>query len=284
MDNCVKKILAIHDLSAFGRCALSVILPLASSMGVQVVAVPTAVLSAHFGAIKKPSIVDLTDFLATTRDDYLGAQFSFDCVYTGYLGSPEQVAHCLRYMEDYGDALHVVDPVMGDHGKPYSSCTKALQSEMKKLVKKADIITPNLTEVCILLGEEYPQFITREKAKEFMEALSQLGPKQVVITGLHLNEGVLTNMGYDAELERSFEVDAKKVDASYPGTGDCFGAIMTAGLTKGYSLEKSVKVASDYLEKTIALTKEAGTDPSYGILFEKTLHLLVENERVFYKQ
>lgn len=278
MDNQVKRIVAIHDLSSFGRCALSVILPLGSAMGVQIVPVPTAVLSAHFGAIKTPFITDLTDFVANSLKDYKEATFDFDCIYTGYLGSPEQVEHCLAYFHSFKEAIHVVDPVMGDHGKPYSSCTKTLQEKMKLLVKNANIITPNLTEVCLLLNRAYDNHITREKARDYLIALSKMGPKEVIITGLQLKPNYLTNMGYSKKTNTFFEVNAKKVDASYPGTGDCFGAILTAGITKGMSLEEATKVASRFLEKTIAVTKKANTNSSYGILFEKTLHLLTENK------
>lgn len=275
MDNRLKRVVTIQDLSSFGRCAITVVLPVMSAMGVQVVALPTAVLSTHFGGMGTPAFHDLTDFLGESLDHYKKLELEFDCIYTGYLGSPQQVKHCIDYFESFPAALKVVDPVMGDHGKAYTSCGEGLQGKMRELVTKADIITPNLTEVCLLLKEEYPkEKITETQVENWLKQLADLGPKKVVITGISLEKGQLTNFGYDSKKGEIVKVTSQKVDANYPGTGDCFTGIMTAGLTKGKGFEEAIQTASDYVGKTILVTKEAGTNPNHGILLEKTLPTL----------
>lgn len=277
MEQKVKRVVTIQDLSSFGRCAITVVLPVISAMGVQVVALPTAVLSTHFGGMGTPAFYDLTSFLGESLEHYKKLDLEFECIYTGYLGSPQQVKHCLNFFENYPKALLVVDPVMGDHGKAYTSCGPDLQENMLQLVKKATIITPNLTEVCLLLKEPYPTGkVTKVQAQNWLKKLAELGSKKVVITGLELKEGVLTNYGFDSLSGEEFTVDCEKIDASYPGTGDCFTAVMTGAMVKGKSFQEAVEQAASYVEKTILVTKQAKTDTRYGILLEKTLGELIE--------
>ena len=164
MNGC-KKVAAIHDLSGLGRCSLSVIIPILSAMGVQVCPVPTAVLSAHTG-YGDFVMRDLTDFISPALEHYKKLEVDFDCVYSGFLASEEQINHCLEFFSSFPQSLKVVDPVMGDDGKRYKTYTTKLCEGMKELVAVADIITPNLTEASILLDEEYPISPPgREKAK-----------------------------------------------------------------------------------------------------------------------
>ncbi len=150
------RVAAIHDLSGFGRCSLTVILPVLSAMKVQVCPVVTAVLSTHTGGLGDVVVQDLTGMLKPTLEHYKRLGIQFECVYSGWLGSPEQIGLCLDYFKSWPEALAVVDPVMGDHGKPYRTSTPEMIAQMGKLVAVADVITPNLTEAALLLGEVLP--------------------------------------------------------------------------------------------------------------------------------
>ena len=160
-----KRVVAIHDLSGVGRCSLTVIMPILSAMGVQACPVPTAILSTHTGGFGEVAFQDLTDYLPQALAHYQRLGLDFSCIYSGFLGSEAQIDHCLAFFKAYPSALAVVDPVMGDHGKPYRTVTEGMRRRMVELVSIADVITPNLTEACILLGEPYhPMPLTRAQA------------------------------------------------------------------------------------------------------------------------
>ena len=186
MQGC-KKVVSIQDISGLGRCSLTVVIPVLSAMGIQVCPVPTAVLSAHTG-YSEFVMRDLTDFMKPALEHYKKMDMKFDCVYSGFLASSEQIDHCLEFFEAFPDALKVVDPVMGDGGKAYKTYTKELCSRMVELVKVADIITPNLTEAAILLCEEYPKAaILSAEIKSCLFWLSYLGAKIVFFSSLNLS-------------------------------------------------------------------------------------------------
>ena len=149
-----KRVAAIHDLSGFGRCSLSVILPTLSVMGVQVCPIPTAVFSTHTGGLGEVQRRDLSDFTLPCLEHYQRLGLEFECVYSGFLSSEEQIDHCLKFFSTYKDAFAVVDPVMGDHGRPYRTITPGMRARLGELVQVADVITPNLTEALLLLGED----------------------------------------------------------------------------------------------------------------------------------
>lgn len=231
------RVAAIQDMSGFGRCSLTVILPVLSVMGVQVSPIPTAILSTHTGGFGDVVMRDLTDYLAPCLEHYKSQGIEFECVYSGFLASENQVDHCLEFFRSYPEAFKVVDPVMGDHGKPYKTYTKAMQKRMAELVRVADLITPNVTEACILLGEEYDHNpITRQQAKSMLVRHSEMGPRYVVITGMQLASGTMTNVGYDRERNAFWMVPCEYVPVSYPGTGDMYASVLIGGFLSGDSL------------------------------------------------
>lgn len=279
MKNVPLRVVAIHDLSGFGRCSLSVILPTLSAMGVQVCPVPTAVLSTHTGGFGEVEIRDLTDYILPCLKHYKRLDLNFDCIYSGFLGSVDQIDHCLEFFRAFPDALTVVDPVMGDNGKPYRTNTPQMRSRMRELVQKADIITPNLTEAHMLLQSEYSfDPLSRSMAKSMLVRLSELGPKNVVITGVPLASGEMANIGYDQERNSFWLVVCDYVPASYPGTGDIFASVLTGAYLSGDSLPMAMDRASHFVEIAIKTTFSYGTDSRYGVMLESALPWLTQRD------
>ena len=276
-----RRVAAIHDISGFGRCSLTVILPTLSAMGVQTCPIPTAVLSTHTGGLGDVAMRDLTDFIPAALEHYKRLDLSFDAIYSGFLGSQAQIDHCLDFFKAFPDALVVVDPVMGDHGKPYKTCDKALQQRMGELVSAADIITPNLTEACILLGKEYDHSpMTHSQARSLLARLSEKGPSKVVVTSVQLATGEMANIGYDRDRGAYWYVPCDYVPVSYPGTGDLYASVLVGSLLTGDSLSIAMGRASRFVEHAIKTTFSYGTDTRYGVMLEQALPELMHKETV----
>lgn len=279
MTGC-NKVAAIHDLSGLGRCSLTVIIPVLSAMGVQVCPVPTAVLSAHTG-YSEFVIRDLTDFIKPALEHYQKLGTEFDCVYSGFLASSEQIDHCLEFLNSYPNALKVVDPVMGDGGKAYPTYTKEMCSKMSKLVAVADIITPNLTEAAILLNEEYPTAPMRNsEAKSWLVRLSKQGAKIVVITSVNLADGGMSTIGYDKENNSFWKIKNDYVPAHYSGTGDMFASVLIGGLLKGDSLPIAMNRATAFTELTVKTTYSYQTPWTDGLMLEGQLPWLTSYQEL----
>ncbi len=269
------KVAAIHDLSGVGRCSLTVILPTLSAMGIQVCPIPTAILSTHTGGFGDVVMRDLTDYISPALAHYKSLGTAFDCIYSGFLASTSQIDHCLEFFSSYPDALKVVDPVMADHGKPYKTCTPELRRRMGELAAVADIITPNMTEAAILLGEE-PAMMPRSSSemKSILVRLSELGPETVVITSV-FSGGECYNAGYDRKNNKFWRVPYVQVNASYPGTGDVFASVLTGSLLRGDSLPIAMNRAAAFLELAIKTTYGYCTDSREGIMLERCLDFLM---------
>ncbi len=271
-QNAIKSVAAIHDLSGYGRCSLAVIAPILSVMGIQAVSIPTAVLSTHTGGFGEVAMYDLTKYIKDSLEHYKRINLNFDCVYTGFLASEEQINHCLDYINEYKDALIVVDPVMGDNGKIYKTYTKQMCDSMSKLVNKADIITPNKTEMYMLLQKNYnPMPLTLQEAKTNLLKLSELGPERVVVTGIELADMTINNIAYDRNTNSFWRVKCSYVPANYPGTGDAFASVTVGSILKGDSLAIAIEKATRFIELTIKTTYSYGTDTREGIMLEKNL-------------
>lgn len=276
-----KRIAAIHDLSGFGRCSLTVILPTLSVMGIQVCPVPTAVLSSHTGGLGNTVFRDLSDYTLPTLKHYKELEIEFDCIYSGFLGSTEQIDHCLKFIETYKNALTVVDPVMGDHGKPYKTCTEELRHRMSELVSVADLITPNLTEAYMLLNQTYSEIpLAQSQAKSMLVRLSEKGPSFVIITGVFMADGKMANIGYDRKRNMFWRVDYDYLPVAYPGTGDIFASVVIGSVLNGNSLPIGMERATRFLEYAITTTFGFGTDVRYGVMLERCLGWLTENHTI----
>lgn len=274
-----KVIAAIHDLSGFGRCSLSVILPVISAMGIQACPVPTAVLSTHTGGYDNIVMKDLTEHISGCCKHYKQLGIQFDCIFSGFLSSARQVDCVLEFFEESPNALKVVDPVLGDNGKPYSTVTPDIISRMKELAHAADVITPNLTEACMLLGEQYPHTMSSAQVRSWLARLSEYADV-VVIKGIPMADGDThhySNVGFDRKSAGYWRVDWDHIPVHYPGTGDIFASVLTAALLKGDSLPIALNRASAFTEAAVKTTYSYGTENRYGVLFEDVLSRLMSD-------
>lgn len=264
-----KTVAALHDLSGMGRCALTVVIPVISAMGVQVVPAPTAVYSAHTAFPDFVSL-DLTDFFEATLSKWNEMGLKFDCVYSGYLAGVRQETIVRAFMEAQPQALRIVDPVLGDDGAMYCALPKDMPAAMARLCADADVITPNLTEAALLTGTEYSEKpFTHASLTELLSRLMDLKPKTSLLTGGILeDEHVNAWMGMDGRLHTyAYE----PVPASFPGTGDLFASVLTGALTKGMPFADAVALATDYVRETMLVTVDCHTPPLHGVQLEQTL-------------
>ncbi len=266
-----KRIAAIHDLSCYGRSSLTVVMPLFAKMGIQVCPLPTALLSTH-GAYENGTFLDLTDQMKPIIDHWETLNVEFDVIYSGFLGSGDQIDIVLDFINKFSknSPLVVVDPVMGDEGKVYSIIDSDIISKMADLVKHAHIITPNTTEAAVLLNKKYNPILSREEAKIVLKELSDLGPDIVVLTSIHFEEGEGRYTGvYDKKNEEFIFDQCEYIPQDYPGTGDAFTSILIGALLKGYSLKESLSHSLQFIEDSLKATIRSGVDPKDGINLEE---------------
>jgi pyridoxine kinase len=266
-----KRIAAIEDISGFGKCSLTVAIPILSAAGVEVSVVPTAVLSSHTGGLPGYSYRDLTEDMPAFTTQWKALGLHFDALYSGFLGSYEQIQIVSDLFDTFRteDNFILVDPAMADNGSLYKTVTPEMAQGMIQLCKKADLIVPNFTEAAFLLGEQYRDGpYTRAYAEDLLRRLSALGPKQVVLTGVWFSPGLLGAVGYNRDTETVSYAFSQKVKGSYHGTGDIFASALLSGLLNGMGLEKAMQLSADYTAGCIRRTSEAGTDVRFGVNFE----------------
>ena len=276
----VPKAAVINDLSGLGKCSLTAAIPVLAAMGVQACPLPTAVLSNQTG-FSSYDCVDLTGHLASFAAEWKKHGAHFDGICTGFLCSPGQVRLAQDFIDTFG-GVHtpvLVDPVLGDNGKVYPVFDEAMCRAVKTLTARADVITPNLTEACILAGCDYPgaQAQTLEPIWEIARRLSETGPRTVVITGVHQGDYIL-NLGYQADSGQRLTVKTRRFGGGFSGTGDILAAVLCGGLVRGDPLGPTLLKAAALLEAAAAETCADGSDPNDGIAFEHHLHLLIEEE------
>ncbi|MGO5426387.1 pyridoxamine kinase [Fusobacterium mortiferum] len=281
MESLVKKVAAIHDLSGYGRASLTTIIPILSNMKVQVCPVPTAILSTHTGGFEGYSFIDLTDYMQEHIAHWKRLDLEFDCIYSGFLGSPKQIEIVADFIDYFGkkSKFIVVDPVMGDNGKLYSTMDNEMVVGMRNLIKKADIITPNFTEVMYLLGKEYDKNIDIEKVKEYLKELSNMGPKIVIATSvLEIEENKMDKktsvVAYDRENDVFWRVSCRYIPASYPGTGDAYTSVVIGSLLQGDSLPMAIERGVQFITQCIMASYGFKYPKKEGVLLEKMLDVL----------
>lgn len=274
-----KRVAAIHDISGFGKCSLTVALPILSAAGIETSVMPTAVLSTHTGGFTGYTYRDLTGDLLPFAEHWKSLGLHFDAMYSGFLGSFEQLDLVTKIFRMFHakDTLVMVDPVMADNGQLYSLFNENFAAGMAKLCGEADIIVPNLTEAAFLLGSEYREGpYAKEQVERLLRALSKtLGPKQVVLTGVWFDNAQVGAASYDAGTGRVGYALSERVEGYYHGTGDVFASALLAGLLNGQALEDAASLAVDFTVGSIQRTHAAGTDVRFGVNFEAGLPGLI---------
>lgn len=268
------RIAAIHDLSCFGRCSLTIALPVLSAMGCQCCPLPTALLSAHTG-ISGFTFLDTTGEMRRISAHWSQLSLHFQAIYTGFLGSAPQINLVEDFLRRFHapDTLLVMDPVMGDHGTPYKTCTPALRQGLRELVAQADVITPNLTEAAILLDIPYHESQTAD-ASELARALSLQGQRSVVLTGYAAAPGQVGALCYDRDTRQVEAVQTARVPQDFPGTGDLFASVLTGALTRGAPLLQAARTAVDFVGSCVARSVAEGAGKAEGVDFEPLLRQL----------
>lgn len=267
-----KRALAIHDISGFGKCSLTVALPILSAAGIECTCLPTAVLSTHTGGFTGYTYRDLTEDVMPIAEHWKSLGLPFDAFYTGYLGSAEQVDLMIRLFDMLGSeqSIRLVDPVMADHGKLYAGFPEDFPQQMKRLCARADVIIPNITEATLMLGKPYREGPFEEAyVEDVLGELAALGPKKVVLTGMYFNDKELGTAAWeDGKVSYSF---APRIEGQYHGSGDVWGSAFLAALMNGKSLNDACKVACDYTSESVEYTRRSKTDNRFGVRFESAL-------------
>ncbi len=281
-----KKIAVINDLSGFGRCSLTAAISAISVMGVQPCPLPTAVLSAQTGY---PSYYcdDYTDKMEHFREEWekMGAQF--DGIYTGFLASEAQVEHIFRFLDTFykEDTFLLVDPVMGDEGRVYAMFTDGLLKQMKELAGKADIITPNLTEICLLTDYNFSDIQNMSDTKQMIAKIEQMaqemirkGPKTVVVTGIRYidEKDKKKKIGNLVVTEQKSQLSAfPYIGGSFSGTGDLFASVIAGGMARGDDIFRIINLAGEFIEQAMKDSVMDQVEANDGVNYEKYLKMLV---------
>ncbi len=273
----VRRIAAVHDLSGVGRVSLTVVIPILSTMGFDVCPLPTAILSNHT-QYENFTFLDLTDEMPAIIDHWEKLGVDFEAIYTGYLGSPRQIRIVADFIERFRtpDTLVVVDPVLGDNGRLYNKITDEMVSEMMTLAARADVLTPNLTELFALLNEPFRSECTDDELKAAITELTSSGPDTVIITGVPVQgKPNLTSVIARSRTDgRTWKVTCPYLPAHYPGTGDAFTSVITGSLLQGDSLPIALDRAAQFILQGIRATFGYQTDNREGILLERVLQNL----------
>ena len=273
----MKRIVTVQDISAVGKCSLTVALPIISACGVECAVMPTAVLSTHT-QFTGFTFHDLTDEIAPITEHWKKEGLTFDAIYTGYLGSFRQIELVEEMFEKLGDenTLLVVDPAMADHGKLYYGFTEEFAARMAKLCGKADLILPNLTEACFMLGRPYDENYTQEDIRGMLKELCALGAKRAALTGVSYEKGKVGFEMYDAATDTFSSYFGEHLPVAFHGTGDIFASACVGAIARGKSIEEALKVAVDYTYLCVRVTMDDPDHRVYGVNFEEAIPYLVD--------
>ena len=269
-----KKIAGINDISGFGRCSTTVSMPIISYMKVQYCPILTSIFSNHTG-YKDYFFDDYTDKMEAYTSQWKKLDLEFEGIYTGFLGSIKQIEIVKKFVNDFKTdrTTVIVDPVMGDNGEKYATYSSEMCNDMKQLVSMADIVTPNITECCILTKTEYKTSRwTLQELTVMAEKLAAMGPEKIVITGIIINS-YIGNFIYQKGKEPIL-LKSKIIGTARCGTGDIFSAIISADAINGVEFQRSVKKAAAFVQKCIKVSIERQLPEPDGVCFEEVLHTL----------
>ncbi len=273
-ENRLPRAAVIHDISGFGKCSLTVALPILSACGVEAACMPTAVLSTHTGGIKGYTFRDLTEDMRPFWQHWKALGIPFDAMYSGYLGSVEQTEIIGEMFDAFrkDTKLILVDPAMADNGRFYAMFDEKMAHGQAKLCARADVAVPNMTEAALMTGQEYhPGPYTEEYLRDMCRRMCDLGAKNVVLTGARYHDGHLGACCYQSGSGKFDTYFTGRVGGSFHGTGDVYASVLTAALLNDYSLPEGMKIAADFVQGCLERTLKQGTDSRYGVDFERGL-------------
>ncbi|MDD6090768.1 MAG: pyridoxamine kinase [Candidatus Limivicinus sp.] len=272
----MKRIVSIQDISDIGKCSLTVALPVISAMGVECAVLPTAVLSAH-SQFEGFRFHDLTDEMQPAAEHWKELGIGFDAIYTGYLGSYRQVDIVSGFFRDFGSgAKIIVDPAMADNGVLYAGFDAGFPGKMAELCRGADLILPNVTEACFMLGEEYREEYDRAYIRGLLQGLAGLGAKKSAVTGVSFDKDKLGVVAYDSETGEYFSRFGERFPAIFHGTGDIFASAVTGAIMNGLSVNDALSLAVDYTLECIRMTVKDPRHNWYGVNFEQAIPYLIK--------
>lgn len=274
----MKRAVTIQDISCFGKCSLTVALPVISAMGIETAVIPTAVLSTHTGGFSGYTFRDLTGDIPDIANHWKSLNLKFNAVYTGYLGSMEQIDIVSDFIDDFrtGDNVIIVDPVLGDNGRFYAGFGKDFAERMSGLCSKADYIIPNMTEASFMLNIPYTEDYDRAYVEDVLRKLAGLGCKTPILTGVHFDSEKQGAAAYDSVNDRFCYSFSENIDRSVHGTGDIFASVFTGAVTLGKDIQKSLDIAVNYTVECIKATIPYFDEMWYGSCFELCLGKLIE--------
>ena len=263
----------INDLSGFGRCSIAVALPLISHLGIQCCPLPTAIFSDHTG-FDSFYVKDFTDSMAPYMAEWKKLDLEFEGILTGFLGSVRQIELVEQFLGEFTTqrTTVIVDPVMGDYGKLYATYTQELCQGIGRLVQYADILTPNLTEACILTGTPYQAHFTEAELLVLAQKLCDQGPEKVVITGVSRGS-YLENYCYERDNGPSVQ-RTLRIAPQRSGTGDVFSSIVAAGVVQGVPFDQCVRTAAGFIRACLKRSSELDIPTTDGVCFEEVIHQL----------
>ena len=274
----MKRVLTIQDISCLGKCSITIALPVISALGSEAVILPTAVLSTHT-MFKNFTVKDLSDQIEPITQHWLSEDVKFDAIYTGYLGTPEQIDQMKELFTQFRgeNTLVFVDPVMADNGKLYPAFDMAYAKKNAELCGAADIIVPNITEAAFMTDMEYREEKDHDEEyiKKMLGRLAELGARINVLTGVSLEPGKTGVMGLDTETGDYYLYQNEKINASFHGTGDLFSSTCVGEMMRGKSWQDAMRIAAEYTARTIEVTMHNPDKPWYGVDFEATLPELI---------
>ena len=267
-----KKVLTIQDYSSFGQCSLSVALPIISAMGVETISLPIALLSTHTSVFEGYTYVDLKDNALPAAKHFKSLGIEFDYVYLGYLGKSHTAKSCQEIAKLFPNAKLIVDPAMAEGGKLYDSITPDLIDSMLDLCRQSFLALPNLSEACLMAGEEYSPIQTEESILKLSKKLKDSGINKFIITGVRTDSKM--SLAYCDGTDTHI-IDTQEVKGDFLGSGDVFASSLVGALANDLPLEKSIELATAYTLQTIKLTSQDAKH-WYGLKFEKTIPYLLQ--------
>lgn len=273
----MKRILTIQDISCVGKCSLTVALPIISAMGVETAILPTALLSTHT-MFQNFTFKDLTGEILPITRHWQQEGITFDGIYTGYLGSSDQIDLMVQLFETFRTKSNIVfvDPVMADNGKLYAGFDQAFAKKMAAMCAQADIIVPNITEACLMTDTPYAETYDEAYIKKLLGKLSRLGAGISILTGVSFARGQTGVMGYEKATGEYFYYAHEKLQRSYHGTGDIFSSTCVGAIVRGKNWKEAVKIAADYTAQSIRVTMDDPKGREYGVNFEQAVPYLLE--------